>query len=447
MQDLVHCEGSGPDDDALICLEGLSVGFEGHVVFRELAFDVPRRGLVAIMGPGGVGKTTLLRTLGRWNEALPSFWVHGEILLNGRDFLREVSLDEAQRLVPLLAQKARLYTASVLDNAIAGIRGEAPLSREQKRGLAHGALEPLELWEEFEQVLDEPVLSLSIGRQRMLSIARLTAPGSLCLLVDEPLRDLSESEASAIEDLLSRLRERQAIVMVTHDQRAARRMADQICLITAGRLVEKTPSQEFFEAPCTELGREFIRSGNCWPTAEAPLEPDAQPSPWTPTPAERVVRPGGFHWVLRESLGGMQWPGLLSDERSDLAALAELGVGVLVSLTETPFDPEKLAAVGIRAEHFPIVDMEAPSLEDAAALCERISSWLDDGTPVVLHCKAGLGRTGTMLACALVHRGLDAVQAIHRVRCTNPRYIQSDEQLAFVGRFADHLGKRRARLA
>jgi atypical dual specificity phosphatase len=83
--------------------------------------------------------------------------------------------------------------------------------------------------------------------------------------------------------------------------------------------------------------------------------------------------------------------------------------------------------------------MDVPSLEDAERLCRGLSALIDQGRSVVLHCKAGLGRTGTMLACALVYRGENAVQAVHRVRSVNPLYIQSDRQLAFIPKFEHHL--------
>jgi atypical dual specificity phosphatase len=129
----------------------------------------------------------------------------------------------------------------------------------------------------------------------------------------------------------------------------------------------------------------------------------------------------------------------LRDEEEDLRALGLLGAQYLVSLTEEAFPPERLARHGVVGIHFPIVDMGVPALESAVHLVASINRRVDAGLPTVLHCKAGLGRTGTLLACVLVYRGMSAVAAIHEVRCVNPRYIQSDAQLEFIARFAEAL--------
>jgi atypical dual specificity phosphatase len=448
-----------PSPAAVLTVENLRAGFQDRVVLNGLSFEVPARGVLAIMGPAGVGKSTLLRTLARLNEPLPSFWVEGRVRLRGRSLLDELSAEEAQRRVALLAQKAKLYTASVLDNAIADIRGTAPLDRAQKRELARTALVPVDMWQELSPLLDRPVLSLGLGQQRRLSIARLAAAGVECLLADEPLRDLSETEAAQLAELLGRLALEVPIIMVTHNRREAQSLSDRVALFVDGKLAEVTPTNIFFTRPSTQLGSDFVRWGNCWPApieesedAPEPADPSAEPAPLesveqsaapaaAPEPARRVwvPRPGGFHWILPGQLGGMQRPGLLQPLAEDLEGLQHLGCQVLVNLTHRPPQLEELAALGIESHHVPIQDMSVPGFATADRLCAQISAWVDAGRPTVVHCKAGLGRTGTILACTLVWRGENAVRAVNRVRAVNPAYIQTDDQLAFVSRFAHHL--------
>jgi atypical dual specificity phosphatase len=234
-------------------------------------------------------------------------------------------------------------------------------------------------------------------------------------------------------------------VLVTHNQREAKALCDHVALLVDGRIVETGTAAKFFSAPATELGRDFVRLGTCWPTppeiSEEVIDEDTSPELAGPnrTLPKPAPRPGGFHWVLVDRLGGMQRPGLLQPEARDLTGLAMLRCDVLVSLTRQPFDPGKLHALGIRGVHFPIVDMNVPTLAAAAELCREISAWIDASQTTVLHCKAGLGRTGTMLACVLVERGLSAVAAIHEIRSINPLYIQSDCQLAFVRELESYL--------
>ncbi|MDH5670949.1 MAG: ATP-binding cassette domain-containing protein [Myxococcales bacterium] len=418
----------------MIRVEDLSLGFQERVLLKEVDFEIPSKGILALMGPSGTGKSTLLRTLGRWNELHPAFWCHGRIELDGED-LSALPLEESWRRVALLAQKARLYTSSIMDNAIAEVRGDRSLSVVDKRALAQEVLEPLGLWQELRTRLDESVVDLSIARQRMLALARLCSGGARCLLADEPFRDIDEAELGDLREMLVRLAEERPVVLVTHNQAIAREISDHVCLFTARRLVESGPTDRFFSEPQTDLGRTFVGSGNCWPSVPSEPPPPGSMPTWKPTPQEAAPRPGGFHWVIRDRLGGMQWPGLLTEGDDDLAGLRALGVRKLVSLTEVAFDPERLLPYGIKGEHFPIVDMDVPAVADAHALCGRVAAAIDGGHPVVFHCKAGLGRTGTLLACMLVFRGETAVRAVHRVRSVNTLYIQSQRQLEFVSEF------------
>ncbi|MCA9670333.1 MAG: ATP-binding cassette domain-containing protein [Myxococcales bacterium] len=421
--------------EPLLRVDRLAAGFGQRVVLRDVSLTVPSSGIVGLLGPAGSGKSTLLRALARLNEPLPSFWRRGSVFLGARELLTGESSDAVRRQLPLLAQKARLFTRSVLENAIAEVVGERRFSREDKRSLALEVLARVGLEELLGERLDEPVVALSLAEQRMLALARLVAGGARCLMADEPLRDLSEAEAEQLCEMLERLQRRWPLLIVTHDQGVAQRLCDEVALLADGVIVEQNPREVFFETPTSSLARDFRRYGNCWPKNPTP---PSELAAIADDAFERRVQPGGFHWILPRQLGGTQQPGLLYDRQAELQALGRL-CAVLVTLTEEPPDAEELARYGMRSVHFPIEDMGVPELTAAADLCREIDSWLGDGKSTVLHCRAGLGRTGTMLACVLVYRGENVVRAIDRVRSVNPYYIQSESQLAFIDQLGQYL--------
>ncbi len=141
-----------------------------------------------------------------------------------------------------------------------------------------------------------------------------------------------------------------------------------------------------------------------------------------------------FSFVIEGELAGMAFPGRFADLHEDLTFLRRQGVGAIVSLTEYPLDQRSVEHAGFQYLHLPIPDYHPPTLGQVWTFLRFLERQRGNGA-VVVHCAAGQGRTGTMLACALVHRGQSAEEAIRAVRRLRPPSIDTDAQEAFVHAF------------
>ena len=137
-----------------------------------------------------------------------------------------------------------------------------------------------------------------------------------------------------------------------------------------------------------------------------------------------------FGWVLPRRLAGMARPLPGAAE-----SLKDLGIEAVLTLTEAPPLPE-FEAAGLQVAHEPIVDFAAPDAETLTRCVAFVRGAMAEGAAVVVHCHAGYGRTGTVLAATLVAEGVDPDEAIATVRALRPGSLETEEQEEAVRRFA-----------
>ena len=149
--------------------------------------------------------------------------------------------------------------------------------------------------------------------------------------------------------------------------------------------------------------------------------------------------PSGFSWLVPGRLAGTPWPGVVHDMDADLKALSRCGVTMLITLTEKDFPQDALARHGLCNFHLPVYDHEPPTVAQIQMLLARMSAAMRRGEVLAVHCLAGLGRTGTVLAAWLVREGLTAEEALRRVRLIDAQYVQSAAQEALLHEYENAL--------
>lgn len=146
-----------------------------------------------------------------------------------------------------------------------------------------------------------------------------------------------------------------------------------------------------------------------------------------------------FHWIVPQQLAGSGVPGWNQDIRQDFKFLWEQGIRVILTLLEKPL-PLISEDYPLTYVHFPIVDMKVPiSLQSTHKICKAMAQHMRDNQGVLVHCEAGTGRTGTILACILLHFEKSAEEAICEIRKIESLYIRNTMQENFVHRYATYL--------
>lgn len=150
-----------------------------------------------------------------------------------------------------------------------------------------------------------------------------------------------------------------------------------------------------------------------------------------------MAQPHGFSWIDKPLLAAMGRP----DGLEELVWLRQEGIEIVIALTEDPPRRDWINEAGLLSVHVPVVDMEAPTQPQIDLCVSTILRAHQHNMGVAVHCGAGLGRTGVILACYLVTTDLTAKNAIARVRRLRPGSIETEEQADAVMEFSRRRGK------
>jgi phosphate transport system ATP-binding protein len=240
-------------------IDDVSVSYANRDAVKGVSLPVRQGEVLSLIGPSGCGKTTLLRSLNRLTELTSTAQLRGRILLDDVD-IKLIEPTLLRRRVTMVFQQPNPFPMSVFDN-IAYVLREQGSRRARKKTLeakVHSALDRAGLFEEVKDNLDHPALKLSGGQQQRLCIARALAAEPEVLLLDEPCSALDPQSTQVIEDLIVKLRDDVAVVIVTHNLQQAYRIADHVAFMYLGDLVEYATATALFGSPREKRTQDYV---------------------------------------------------------------------------------------------------------------------------------------------------------------------------------------------
>ena len=260
MNDMTIAETNVAAHSTKIAARDVQVYYGDNHAIKDVQCDILDKTVTAFIGPSGCGKSTFLRCLNRMNDTIDICRVMGDIKLDGEDIYdKRVDPVQLRAKVGMVFQKPNPFPKSIYDNVAYGprihglARSKADLDEIVESSLRRGAL-----WDEVKDRLQAPGTGLSGGQQQRLCIARAVATEPEVLLMDEPCSALDPIATEQVENLMTELRERFAVVIVTHSMQQAARVSQKTAYFHLGELVEYDDTATIFTKPADQRTENYI---------------------------------------------------------------------------------------------------------------------------------------------------------------------------------------------
>jgi phosphate transport system ATP-binding protein len=247
-------------DNNVFTVRNLDFYYGAKKALSKINIEIAPNQVTALIGPSGCGKSTFLRCLNRMNDTIAGARVEGEILLDGKNIYDpEVDVVELRQRVGMVFQKPNPFPQPIYDNVAFGPRVlGTTTSKTDLDETVETSLKAAALWNDVKDKLHHDALSLSLGQQQRLCIARVLATKPEVILMDESTSALDPIATLRIEELIGELKQNYTIVIVTHNMQQAARVSDVTGLFWLGELVEFSPTTDIFTRPKEELTESYI---------------------------------------------------------------------------------------------------------------------------------------------------------------------------------------------
>ena len=245
--------------DIKISTRNLNLYYGQNHALKDVNIEVEAGKITALIGPSGCGKSTYLKTLNRMNDLVEGVKITGEILLDNENIYDpKVDVTILRKKVGMVFQKPNPFPMSIYDNIAYGPRIHGIKNRNDLDEIVESSLKGAALWEEVRDRLKKSALGLSGGQQQRLCIARAIAVSPEVILMDEPTSALDPISTTKIEDLMSELKKKYTVVIVTHNMQQAVRISDRTAFFLLGEMVEFGKTEDLFSMPQDKRTEDYI---------------------------------------------------------------------------------------------------------------------------------------------------------------------------------------------
>ncbi|MBI4650332.1 phosphate ABC transporter ATP-binding protein [Candidatus Desantisbacteria bacterium] len=242
-----------------ISIKDLNVWYEKHQVLNNINIDIPDKKITVIIGPSGCGKTTLLKSFNRLIDLQDGVMVSGQVFVDGENIYDEkIEVTHLRKKMGLLSQRPQVLPMSIYDNVAYSPRIHGLKNKKKLDELVEHELNEAGLWNEVKERLSGPASKLSIGQQQRLCLARGLAADPEIILGDEPTSALDPISAEKIEQRFLDLKNKYTIVLVTHNLRQAKRLADYVIFLYLGNIIEYGKADEIFKNPKYSKTKDYL---------------------------------------------------------------------------------------------------------------------------------------------------------------------------------------------
>ncbi|QFU21956.1 phosphate ABC transporter ATP-binding protein PstB [Shewanella eurypsychrophilus] len=240
-------------------IRNLDLKYADKQALFDVSMKIPQKQVTAFIGPSGCGKSTLLRCINRMNDLVDHCHISGEILLHGQNIYdKKVDVAALRRNVGMVFQRPNPFPKSIYENVVYGLRLQGLNNRRDLDEAAERSLRGAAIWDEVKDRLHDNAFGLSGGQQQRLVIARAIAIEPEVLLLDEPTSALDPISTLTIEELITELKSKYTVVIVTHNMQQAARVSDQTAFMYMGELIEYADTNTIFTTPQKRKTEDYI---------------------------------------------------------------------------------------------------------------------------------------------------------------------------------------------